>query len=200
VNLYSQLKATESAIRNEKAPRILHIATHGFFLENIKILESKKKTGRIQFSASGKVAIANVENPLTRSGLALAYANQGIAGKKQADGSDGILTALEVLNLQLEGTELVTLSACETGVGEISVGEGVYSLNRAFQEAGAKSVLSTLWSISDEGTNIFMQKFYQRFLNKKSAQLALKETQDELKNSEQWQDPFFWAPFVMIGI
>ncbi len=106
---------------------------------------------------------------------------------------------MEVLNLQLEGTELVTLSACETGVGEISVGEGVYSLNRAFQEAGAKAVLSTLWSISDEGTNHFMQKFYHRFLNNQPSQQALQETQDELKDSKKWQDPFFWAPFVMMG-
>ena len=199
VKLYSQLNATEMAIRQEKSPRILHIATHGFFLENIKVPEGTGKTGRVQFSESGKADLTNVENPLARSGLALTYANQGISGINQADGSDGILTAMEVLNLQLEGTELVTLSACNTGVGEISVGEGVYSLNRAFQEAGAKAVLSTLWSISDEGTNHFMQKFYHRFLNNQPAQQALQETQDELKNSKKWQDPFYWAPFVMMG-
>ncbi|MEO1879746.1 MAG: CHAT domain-containing protein, partial [Methylococcales bacterium] len=199
VKLYSQLNATEMAIRQEKSPRILHIATHGFFLENIKAPEGTGKTGRVQFSESGKAGLTNVENPLARSGLALTYANQGILGINQADGSDGILTAMEVLNLQLEGTELVTLSACNTGVGEISVGEGVYSLNRAFQEAGAKAVLSTLWSISDEGTNHFMQKFYHRFLNNQPPQQALQETQDELKDSKKWQDPFFWAPFVMMG-
>ncbi len=199
VKLYSQLNATEMAIRQEKSPRILHIATHGFFLENIKVPEGTGKTGRVQFSKSGKAGLTNVENPLARSGLALTYANQGISGINQADGSDGILTAMEVLNLQLEGTELVTLSACNTGVGEISVGEGVYSLNRAFQEAGAKAVLSTLWSISDEGTNHFMQKFYHRFLNNQPPQQALQETQDELKDSKKWQDPFYWAPFVMMG-
>jgi CHAT domain-containing protein len=187
------------AIRQEKSPRILHIATHGFFLENIKVPDGTGKTGRVQFSESGKAGLTNVENPLARSGLALTYANQGISGVNQADGSDGILTAMEVLNLQLEGTELVTLSACNTGVGEISVGEGVYSLNRAFQEAGAKAVLSTLWSISDEGTNHFMQKFYHRFLNNQPPQQALQETQDELKDSKKWQDPFFWAPIVMMG-
>jgi len=141
-----------------------------------------------------------LENPLARSGLALSYANQGPKGNKQTDGTDGVLTALEVLDLDLEGTELVTLSACETAVGEISVGEGVYSLNRVFQEAGAKAVLSTLWSISDEGTNQFMQKFYHRFLNKQSAQQALRETQEEFKNSEQWNDPFYWAAFVVTGL
>lgn len=83
----------------------------------------------------------------------------GIIGKKQADGTDGILTALEVLALNLYGTDFVTLTACETGVGDIQVGEGVYSLNRAFQEAGAKAVLSTLWSVADEQTKQFMQNF-----------------------------------------
>jgi CHAT domain-containing protein len=199
VKLYMQAQASEARIKKEHSPRILHIATHGFFLENIKIPEDKVQIKGIQINAFGKMAIANIENPLARSGLAFSYANQGIQGKKQADGNDGILTALEVLDLNLAGTELVTLSACETGVGEISVGEGVYSLNRAFQEAGAKAVLSTLWSISDEGTNQFMQKFYSRFLSKKSAQQALQETQDEFKNSKEWSDPFYWAAFVMTG-
>ncbi len=200
VNVYTEKQASETTIKKEKSPRILHIATHGFFLEKLEIPEDKNLTRGIQFNERGKMAIAFVDNPLARSGLAFTYANQGIKGTKQADGSDGILTALEVIDLNLEGTELVTLSACETGVGEISVGEGVYSLNRAFQEAGAKAVLSTLWKISDEGTNLFMQKFYQRFLNNKSAQQALRETQEEFKNDKQWNDPFFWAAFVVTGL
>ncbi len=199
VNVYTETQASEITIKKEKSPRILHIATHGFFLEKLDIPEDKNLTRGIQFNDRGKMAIAYVENTLARSGLAFTYANQGIKGTKQADGSDGILTALEVIDLNLEGTELVTLSACETGVGEISVGEGVYSLNRAFQEAGAKAVLSTLWKISDEGTNLFMQKFYQQFLNNKSAQQALHETQEAFKNSEEWKDPFYWAAFVMTG-
>ena len=200
VNVYTEKQASETTIKKEKSPRILHIATHGFFLEKLDIPEDKNLTRGIQFNDRGKMAIAYVDNPLARSGLAFTYANQGIKGHKQADGSDGILTALEVIDLNLEGTELVTLSACETGVGEISVGEGVYSLNRAFQEAGAKAVLSTLWKISDEGTNLFMQKFYQRFLNQQSAQQALRETQEEFKNDKQWNDPFFWAAFVVTGM
>ena len=200
VNVYSQEQASEARINKEKTPRILHIATHGFFLEKLAVPEDKNPLRSIQLNQRGKMAIAYIENPLARSGLAFSHANQGIKGEKQADGSDGVLTALEVLDLNLEGTELVTLSACETGIGEISVGEGVYSLNRAFQEAGAKAVLSTLWSISDEGTNQFMQQFYQRFLNNKSAQQALRDTQEEFKNSEQWHDPFYWAAFVVTGL
>ncbi len=200
VNVYTETQASETTIKKEKSPRILHIATHGFFLEKMDIPEDKNLNRGIQFNERGKMAVAFVDNPLARSGLAFTYANQGIKGTKQADGSDGILTALEVIDLNLEGTELVTLSACETGVGEISVGEGVYSLNRAFQEAGAKAVLSTLWSISDEGTKLFMQKFYQRFLNQQSPQQALRETQEEFKNDKQWNDPFFWAAFVVTGM
>jgi CHAT domain-containing protein len=200
VNVYTEKQASEITIKKEKSPRILHIATHGFFLEKLDIPEENDLTRGIQFNERGKMASAFVENPLARSGLAFSYANQGIKGHTQADGSDGILTALEVIDLDLTGTELVTLSACETGVGEISVGEGVYSLNRAFQEAGAKAVLSSLWSISDEGTQLFMQKFYQRFLNQQSAQQALQETQEEFKNDKQWNAPFFWAAFVVTGL
>jgi len=123
----------------------------------------------------------------------------GIKGIKQNDGSDGILTALEVLNLNLEGTDLVTLSACDTGIGDIKVGEGVYSLNRAFQEAGAKAVLSTLWEVEDQASSEFMQKFYTRFLNGKPAQTAIQETQQEFMKDEKYNNPYFWAGFVMTG-
>ncbi|MFK5950894.1 MAG: CHAT domain-containing protein, partial [Methylococcales bacterium] len=199
VKLYTQGQASEATINKVTSPKILHLATHGFFLEKLKVAEGKTPARGIQWNKQGKLAIANIENPLARSGLAFSYANQGVKGEKQGDGTDGILTALEVLNLNLEGTELVTLSACETSVGEVSIGEGVYSLNRAFQEAGAKAVLSTLWSISDKATSLFMQKFYQRFLNEHSAQQALQQTQEEFKKSQQWNDPFFWAGFVVTG-
>lgn len=93
----------------------------------------------------------------------------------------------------------MTLSACETAVGEIKVGEGVYSLNRAFLESGANSVLSTLWSISDDGTNEFMQRFYGILSKMPSTQAALQYTQRQLRKDSEWSDPFFWAPFIMIG-
>ncbi len=198
--LYVQQNATELQISQVKAPKILHIATHGFYLENIKPKENKDSRNFMLRGENDFKKDKLIDNPLTRSGLAFSSANLGLQGKKQADGTDGILTALEVLALNLEGTELVTLSACETGVGQIQVGEGVYSLNRAFQEAGAKAVLSTLWNISDNGTQKFMQSFYQRFLNGISAQQSLQETQMEFIQSEALQDPYYWAAFVMTGI
>jgi len=194
---YTQLTATETEINRLVQPRILHLATHGFFMEDIK---SDTNHAQLRNLTVNKASRKFIENPLTRSGLAFSHANQGIKGVKQVDGSDGILTALEVLSLNLEGTELVTLSACETGLGDIKVGEGVYSLNRAFQEAGAKAVLSTLWSVDDEGTNQFMQRFYRRFLQGMPAQQALQDTQTEFIHSTEWNQPFFWATFVMTGV
>ncbi len=145
------------------------------------------------------VPFTKIENPLTRSGLAFVNANLGVKGNKQPDGTDGILTALEVLNLNLAGTDLVTLSACDTGKGEVKIGEGVFSLNRAFQEAGAKAVLSTLWTVDDQATGEFMQKFYAQFLEGKPAQVAIQETQNEFMHDKDYSNPYYWAGFVMTG-
>ncbi len=199
VKLFTKRQATEQQVMSLTSPKILHLATHGFFLkDNVK---DNKTLERGLTLRSGQEAIAPlfIQNPLARSGLAFAGANSGIKGYKRADDTNGILTALEVLNLNLEGTDLVVLSACETGLGDIKVGEGVYSLNRSFQEAGAKMVLSTLWGVADDATGIFMRKFYYRFLNGESAQKAMQETQNEFMRDEQYSHPFFWAGFVMIG-
>ncbi|MCH8078051.1 MAG: CHAT domain-containing protein, partial [SAR324 cluster bacterium] len=123
----------------------------------------------------------------------------GTRGKKQADGTDGILTAMEVLSMDLAGTRLVVLSACETGLGDIKQGEGVYGLRRAFQEAGAAAVLSTLWQVDDDGTQAFMTRFYTLFLEGKGAQESARAVQREFIASSRWAHPFYWAPFVMVG-
>jgi len=203
--LFVKDQATEQKITAITSPKILHLATHGFFLEDVVIKEDPNALNR-GFMVGGldkplAPATQNgpIENPLARSGLAFANANFGVQGIKLADNTDGILTALEVLNLNLEGTDLVTLSACETGVGEVKVGEGVYSLNRAFQEAGAKAVLSTLWQVHDEGTQKFMQAFYQRFLDGTPAQQAIQETQNEFIHDKDYSSPYYWAGFVMMG-
>jgi tetratricopeptide (TPR) repeat protein len=190
--------ATEPAIRATSAPKVLHLATHGFFLQDNQPDEKALKQSFMQ-STEQNLPFIKVDNPLTRSGLAFANANLGIKGIKQNDDTDGILTALEVLNLDLAGTDLVTLSACETGIGDIKIGEGIYSLNRAFQEAGAKAVLSTLWTVDDKTTSDFMKKFYDRFLDGKPAQQAIQETQNEFMKDEKYKNPFYWAGFVMMG-
>ncbi|MEB3282497.1 MAG: CHAT domain-containing tetratricopeptide repeat protein [Lyngbya sp.] len=173
--------ATENAIKASKSPQILHIATHGFFLY------AHPKYGQ--------------ENPLLRSGLALAGYNLRSSGSE-----DGVLTALEVTNLRLRGTQLVVLSACETGLGEVErgegvygFGEGVYGLRRAFVIAGVRSQLSSLWKVNDFATKELMEKYYQRLIAGEGVSEALRQTQLEMLQSPEYQHPFFWAAFIPSG-
>ena len=200
---YKLEQASEANVKAVQSPRILHLATHGFFLQDLKVDQrvqaNKLHRGALlieQDAAFKGAGIATQVNPLLRSGLAFTDANREIESKS---GNNGILTAAEVLDLELKGTELVVLSACETGVGEIYTGEGVYGLKRAFQQAGAQSVLSTLWSISDTSTSTFMSDFYRRYLGGSQAQQALRDTQLEFIDNKQWSHPYYWAAFVMVG-
>jgi len=186
VNLFSLSNATEKAVKSLKNPKILHLATHGYYLAP-------------QLNQSNDEGTKFTNDPLLRSGLAFSNANIGIKERQDKTKNDGILTGLEVLRLNLTGTKLVVLSACETGVGDIQTGNGVYSLSRSFQEAGAKVVLSSLWSISDDGTEAFMNIFYKHYLKGVSAQKALQKTQLEFIESTKWNHPFYWAAFTMAG-
>ncbi len=167
-------------------PSVLHLATHGFYLsDNEKLIEN------------------TANRPLVLSGLALAGANQGLKGQIGPDGEDGILYALEVQDLNLEDTELVTLSACDTGKGTLDYSEGVYGLVRAFRTAGARNVLMSLWPLGDQPAREFMARFYRNWLNgpkPKDLAVALRETQLSFirDENEQLRDPRVWAPFVLI--
>jgi len=195
--IYSQRKAEERQLRRiKKPPQIIHIATHGFFLKPeesmIRRLLSMQRGARNRLPPPG-------DNPLLRAGLAFAGINANAPFLGDIDtNNDGILTALEALKLNLSGTELVVLSACETGVGEIHAGEGVYGLRRAFQEAGVKSVLNSLWPVSDEGTRVLMVGFYNEMLAGKSVREALKASQLSMLEGE-WKHPYYWAAFVVVG-
>ncbi|WP_413164994.1 tetratricopeptide repeat protein [Capilliphycus salinus ALCB114379] len=192
VTLFTQSKATETAVKQLEAPQILHIATHGFFLPNLPRVEPDNSFGFISERSQKNTPIK--ENPLVRSGLALAGFNPRESGL-----DDGVLTALEVANLRLRGTKLVVLSACETGLGEIENGEGVYGLRRAFTLAGAESQLMSLWKVNDEGTKDLMIKYYRRLLENQGRSDALRQTQLEMLNSQQYQHPYFWAAFIPVG-
>jgi len=192
VTLFTQSQATENVVKQLQAPNILHIATHGFFLKNLPRVEPDNSLGFISENTQQNTPIQ--ENPLLRSGLALAGFNPRESGL-----DDGVLTALEVANLKLRGTQLVVLSACETGLGEIENGEGVYGLRRAFALAGAESLLMSLWTVSDEGTKELMIKYYQRLLQNQGRSDALRQTQLEMLNSQDYQHPYFWAAFVPVG-
>ncbi|MGF1496962.1 MAG: CHAT domain-containing protein, partial [Elainellaceae cyanobacterium] len=131
---------------------------------------------------------------LLRSGLALAGFNP-----RQSGDEDGVLTALEASGLNLYGTELVVLSACETGVGSVANGDGVYGLRRAFVIAGADSLLMSLWKVSDDGTADLMTRYYQRLLNGEGRSDALRATQLEMLQTPDYEHPFFWASFIFSG-
>lgn len=141
--LLTQAKATESALKGVSGPLILHIATHGFFLPDRSQPDSERNNVGFNAGDAAERPTARAENPLLRSGIALAGANQRQSGGDE----DGILTALEAAGLNLWGTKLAVLSACETGVGEIKNGEGVYGLRRALVLAGAESQVMSLWKV-----------------------------------------------------
>jgi CHAT domain-containing protein len=182
--------ATESAVKQVNAPSILHIATHGFFLTDPKpqpAPDSAKDLRGVQGNASA-------ENPLLRSGLALAGANLRQSGPEK-----GVLTALEASNLDLWGTKLVTLSACDTGVGEIRNGEGVYGLRRAFVLAGAETVVMSLWPVSDYATRELMASYYKGLKNGLGRGEALRQTKLAMLKRKDRQHPFYWASFIQSG-
>ena len=178
-------------------PEVLHVATHGFFLEADESL--RKRLLKMQRSAEIHVPPPG-DNPLLRAGLAFAGINTNAQFLGDIDTvNDGVLTALEVLSLDLSGTRLVVLSACETGLGEIHEGEGVYGLRRSFQEAGVAEVVSSLWEVSDAGTQAMMTDFYDRIVARVPAREALRETQLALIDSPEWGYPYIWSAFMIVG-
>ncbi|MBD2354891.1 tetratricopeptide repeat protein [Tolypothrix sp. FACHB-123] len=187
-------QATEAAIKQLNAPRILHLATHGFFLPD---KEDQPPNNEFHQQLE-KAPVLNLENPLLRSGLALAGFNNR-QNKQKTDIEDGVLTALEVAGLNLRGTELVVLSACDTGLGDVKIGDGVYGLRRALVIAGAQTQLLSLWQVADDGTKDLMVKYYEKLRAGKGRHEALREVQLEFLNSRQYQHPYFWASFIPSG-
>ena len=199
--LFLKNQARELLLREIKTPpEVLHIATHGFFLksqENLvkRLLKLQRSTDRLNYTPPPG------DNPLLRAGLAFAGINKNAPYLGEIDpDNDGVLTALEVLALNLSGTQLVVLSACETGLGEIFVGEGIYGLRRAFQEAGAKMVINSLWEVSDKGTQALMTNLYQRLHKGVSIRKAFREAQLDLIGSYRWSHPYIWSAFIIVGL
>ncbi|MBE9118739.1 CHAT domain-containing protein, partial [Lusitaniella coriacea LEGE 07157] len=202
VNLLTETKATENAVKQVQSPSILHIATHGFFLEvDLVAPTANPLEERSLLVVQARPGVTprprpprQQENPLLRSGIVFAGFNNRSSGEE-----DGVLTVLEVANLNLRGTQLVVLSACQTGLGEIANGEGVYGLRRALVMAGAESQVISLWRVSDEGTKDLMVKYYQRLLRGEGRSEALRQVQLEMLNGEEYSHPFFWGAFIPSG-
>ncbi len=185
---FTENSATENNIKTVNSPKIFHIATHGFFQNSDRSSD-----------LGGENASYLYDNPLLKTGLLLSGAGDILNQTKYNYNVDnGILTAYEALNLNLDHTDLVVLSACETGLGEVQAGEGVYGLQRSFLVAGANSIVMSLFKVADDATQELMLKFYEEWLEtgdkRESFILAKKYIRSKYK------DPIYWGPFVMIGM
>jgi CHAT domain-containing protein/Tfp pilus assembly protein PilF len=211
-------EATEANLKRVTRPRILHVATHGFFLPDQPQLASANTRG-LGLEVSKDISAQNVptqENPLLRSGLIFAGVNQRASGA----GEDGVMTALEVAGLDLWGTKLVVLSACETGLGDVKNGAGVYGLQRALVLAGSETQVLSLWQVSDTATRDLMVAYYKLLKAGGSRTEALRQVQlmmirganleevgaqrgmgldKTVSANTRWNHPFYWAAFIPSG-
>ncbi len=184
--------ALKEAILRQRGPRVLHLATHGFFVSTTELRRANQ-------------GWQSALDPMLQSGLFFAGANRTLAGAVPVAGlENGILTSYEVAQLNLEGSELVVLSACETGRGEQQAnGEGVFGLRRALQEAGAQAVLMSMWSVPDRETQELMALFYKKWLAGADKHDALRQAQLEERETVRQRYgkdlPFYWGAFVLVG-
>ncbi len=181
--------ASEAQFVKLSRPGLLHVATHGFFLPDVD---------RSANMVMGTNVSKAKDNPLLRSGLLLS----GAAGvfdenPRLNSGFNGVVNAFKVMNLDLTGTEMVIMSACETGTGEAVNGEGVYGLTRSFQVAGAKKILMSLWKVDDTATKDLMVAFYENLIEINDPQQALINAQKIVK--DKFPEPYYWGAFVLVN-
>jgi CHAT domain-containing protein len=201
-------EATEANFKAGSKSGVIHVASHGFYLDE-DLMASTEQRGlkRVKpapvagltnanedFLLNDLTALRGLDNPLLNCGLVFAGANKLYDGR-----DDGVVTGLEVLNLDLSGTELVVLSACETGVGEVVTGEGVLGLTQAFRVAGASSLVTSLWKVSDEATIELMAEFYDQLSKGAPKGEALGNAAAKLRKGDKWGHPAYWAAFVLSG-
>lgn len=192
VSVHTAKDAVERSVKtiNSQNTKILHIATHGFYNP------SNVEGSNLIISALQK----GVEDQtLSRSGLYMAGAQNYLNGDDIPEGADdGILTSKEISTLDLRGLDLVTLSACETGLGDIT-SDGVFGLQRGFKKAGANTILMSLWKVDDEATSKLMIEFYSNWIGKKMTKHdALEAAKKTVRETKGWEDPKFWAPFILL--
>lgn len=190
---------TEESFKSLSGRKIncLHISTHGFYY-------TKEEADNAQYKfmlLDDKGATTAEDKALTRSGLVLSGANHILEGETLPDNvEDGILTAKEIADVDLRGLDLVVLSACQTGLGDISQGEGVFGLQRGFKKAGANTILMSLWEVNDEATQILMTQFYKNIVSGRSKRQSLQAAQKYLReyNNGFFNEPKYWAAFILL--
>ena len=199
--LYEQQFALEYAAKNLEGPEYVTFATHGFFTAPsvLEVVLDDQDSENFR-SANMPNNVSRRANPLLQCGLLLAGCN---ITNSIIENDDGVLTGLEISGLNLDGTKLVVLSACETAVGEIKAGEGVAGLHQAFQLAGAESVLATLWQVDDLETSRLMGLFFENLTKGLAKSEALRQAQLTRIKSRRARHgaahPIFWAAFTLTG-
>ncbi|MEJ0055607.1 MAG: CHAT domain-containing protein [Bacteroidota bacterium] len=186
---YMEKSASEEKAKLIDNPRIFHIATHGFYTKAEDVSLQKELTENEAMQA---------ENPLLKSGLLLTGGGDILDKTSYNYNIDnGVLTAYEAMSLNLDRTDLVVLSACETGLGEISNGEGVYGLQRAFFVAGAKVLIMSMFKVVDDATQKLILNFYKKWLTTGNMRQSFVEAKKELRS--EYPEPIYWGAFMMIG-
>ena len=195
--LITDISGTEESFKSlaGSSTDIIHLATHGFFWSE----DDAQKRDYVTFlNPSNRSSQSNEDKALMRSGLFFSGANIGLKGETLPDDvEDGVLTALELSNMNLGNVDMVVMSACESGLGETS-GEGVFGLQRGFKLAGANTLLMSLWKVDDEATKLLMTEFYKNYLSGKSKRHSLQLAQQSLRNNAKYSDPEYWAAFILL--
>jgi CHAT domain-containing protein len=203
-NYYCGSDATEESFKNLDGTRpiVMHIATHGFYYTEAEAKKSQFASPEIELLTEGGQNVGRLVEykPMTRSGLLFSGCNHAIRHEQIQDGEEnGILTAQEISTLDLRGLDLVVLSACQTGLGDIISGEGVFGLQRGFKKAGAKTIIMSLWNVNDDSTMKMMTSFYHHYFEGMSKEKAFHTAQDELRKSSPFQkERPDWAAFIML--
>ena len=192
VEVWTGADATEGRLARLRGPHLLHLATHGLWLADAPMAASLAGS-RAPFTAAAPPA-ALPGDPMLRSGLALAGFNQ-----RAHDADDGFLSALEVASLDLHGTQLVVLSACDTGLGQVKSGQGVHGLRRALVLAGTQTQVMSLWQVADATTEDLMLAYYDRLLDGQGRSEAMRQAQLALLRRDPTAHPYFWAGFIVSG-
>jgi CHAT domain-containing protein len=218
-DLYEQTAAKTTVLTNAKNPRLVHFASHGYFADpSATATPTASPPPTPAPPASGmRSAIAGLpasrEDAMLNSGIVLAGANRSLrpdlapatspaSSASQDSTDDGYLTAKEAAQLQLKGTELVVLSACDTASGEQQSGEGLFGLQRALSVAGARTTLLSLWKVDDDATAYFMQSYYNLLKQGKGRMEALLAVQNEFRTKPKvnaWEDFRYWAAWQLVG-
>lgn len=202
---YSGTEGTEESFKllDGTKPKAVHIATHGFYFTETEAVKTKFARPEMELITEGtqKAGRPVEDKSMTRSGLLLSGCNRAFRHEQIPEGEeDGILTAQEISMLDLRGLDLVVLSACQTGLGDVISGEGVFGLQRGFKKAGARTILMSLQKVDDEATQLLMVEFYRNLMSGKSKHQSLKDAQKYLRQYEngKYDDPKYWAAFILL--